>query len=212
MAARGARSRKVVEKEIHKQEDKRQPERWPSHPSSIRPDSNRVMSPVASWGRKNSITTSGGASIHSRDSSSSNHSGAGAKIVDKLTMREDEKYLAGKTGKKKTSAPRGRGGGVPVKASEATNERMAYSSVRSRSMNSSSSLPRPRSRAPTLDSEGNPPVKSWDRTRIWYGGLTPKQPFRGFEHVGSLHNFVFKCGSQLTVFRMTICGCRMATV
>jgi hypothetical protein len=203
MAARGARSRKVVEKEITKESAKKSEDRFMPRTFTKKPDSSRVMSPVAAWGRKSSHPS--GMSIHSGDSagSSGRISVAGSKLSSTLASVSltDEKY-ADKG--KNTSAPRGRGGGVPVKLSEAKSDRSQYRSVKAK--RTQSSMPfRPSSRATNITnltnygsgsgsgSEFYISGRSWERTKIWSGGLTQPKPYGGFENVRFDVQVRFKC-------------------
>ena len=71
----GARSRKVVEKEINKEASKHTSERFASigspTPGSISSGSKTPTSPIASWGRKGSSAVSSSASTVSRESATS---------------------------------------------------------------------------------------------------------------------------------------------
>jgi hypothetical protein len=187
MAARGARSRKVVEKQITKENTKRYDDRFiPSIATKL--DASRVMSPVAGWKRPPAYPS--GASVHSGDSggSSGRLSVAGSKLSSTLasvSLKEERFVDKGK----QTSAPRGRGGGVPMKTTDSKNDRAQMKSVKPPKPRSSHGF-RPSSRATTID-ENSLGVKSWDRTKIWYGGLTAPKPFQGFEHVRKLLPFLY---------------------
>lgn len=183
MAARGARSRKVVEKQITKQEVKKSDERYTPLSTQRSADLSRVMSPVSTWGRRPTMTSD--QSIYSSGSggSSGRLSAAGSKLSATLTSisLKDEKFI-GKG--KDTSAPRGRGGGVPIKLAEKNNR----DTVRSVRRTQSSHGFRPSSRATTshTGSDVESGARSWARTKTWYGGLTAPKPFRGFEHVSCI--------------------------
>jgi hypothetical protein len=180
MAARGARSRKVVEKVINKEDNKRQTDRFSSLASPV-PDALRVTSPVAGWRRKTSVTTSG-ASVHSGESNSSTSTGAkiAKQLAATMSPSPEDKFVAKN---KTTAAPRGRGGGVPTKISEAKNDRARVRSVRAgrNTMHSSQEF-RPLSRS-TTSSDLSPHARSWENTRMWSGGVGPPKHYRGFEHV-----------------------------
>src|ERR1700761_2618423 len=170
MAARGARSRKVVEKQINKEHTKRVDDRFTPH-SVSKMEAARVMSPVASWGRNAAFPS--GASMHSGESggSSGRLSAAGSKLSSTLASvnLRDTKFV---DKGKQTSAPRGRGGGVPMKTTEVKNERAQMKSVKIPKPQSSHGF-RPSSRATTIDDGFSTlGLKTWDRTKIWYGGLT----------------------------------------
>jgi hypothetical protein len=183
MAARGARSRKIVEKQINKENTKRGEEQFIPH-GFAKADPQRVMSPVAGWNKKHSKPS--GASTHSGDSagSSGRLSAAGSKLsatLASVSLRDEQEKFVDKG--KQTSAPRGRGGGVPAKASDAKTDRAKVRSARR--MRSSSGL-RPSTRATAITNDFDIPagMKSWDKTNIWYGGLTGSKPYAGFEEVG----------------------------
>jgi hypothetical protein len=183
MAARGARSRKIVEKQITKENTKKSEERFMPHGFTTKADTSRVMSPVAGWNRKHSQPS--GASTYSGDSggSSGRLSAAGSKLSSTLasvTLRDDTEKFVDKG--KQTSAPRGRGGGVPTKASEAKADR---ANVRAARRLQTSHSTRPSSRAATITNDFEIPagVKSWERTKIWHGGLTGCKPYTGFDQV-----------------------------
>src|ERR1700759_1767950 len=109
MAARGARSRKGVEKQIAKETTKHDPKGLygtvMSPAPSVNSSSRNVTSPVAGWGRKTSLVSSA-SSTHSGDSrdSGSKHSG-GTSIGARLAGVADDKFVS-KVGRE-TSAPRG---------------------------------------------------------------------------------------------------------
>jgi hypothetical protein len=170
-----------VENQITKESTKRVEDRF-TPVSVTKVEASRVMSPVASWGRHPAFPS--GASMHSGDSggSSGRLSAAGSKLSSTLASVniKDTKFV---DKGKQTSAPRGRGGGVPMKTTEIKNDRAQFRSVKPPKPQSSHGF-RPSSRATNIeDSLSNLGVKTWDRTKIWYGGLSAPKPFQGFEHV-----------------------------
>lgn len=184
MAARGARSRKIVEKVIEKEEGRRYADRFNSVSST--PDPNRVKSPVAGWRRRTSITSgSGAASVWSDESggSSSKASGAGAKKftnkIASLAPGEDDRFVAKG---RQTIAPRGRGGGVPMKAVEAAQDRARMHSVKAGRLAASSMGMRPASTS-TENSGTLSTLRPWATTKVWSGGVSAPKSYKGFEHV-----------------------------
>ncbi|KAF2437034.1 hypothetical protein EJ08DRAFT_655180 [Tothia fuscella] len=186
MASRGARARKVTEKQIQKTEqkhvDKDRAERFARMHSPV--GDMRPTSPMSSptfhapWSSKKSVLSSS-ASITSGGSDgsgfSSNQESRG--ISSKISSAgSDEKKFARKG--KVTNAPRGRGGGVPPKLAQA--QAMA--------MRSDSHSFTNRTRAPSASSGSQTPSqpmsfeRSWQKTKLWVGkGQSPK-PYLGFEH------------------------------
>jgi hypothetical protein len=197
MAARGARSRKVVEKQINKESEKREATKY--SPLSARREPSGIMSPIQSLGRS-SNSTSGKSSIlqgyepstfsgHSKESSGSGGAAklasAGSKIIRSVVPRGEEKFVTPEGGGRMTAAPRGRRGGVPPKVTETgPGRKSSVSGSRSaRSLESAMGY-RPESAA-----AGGPPRQKvaggWDKTKIWYGGLSEPKQFRGFEYVSA---------------------------
>jgi hypothetical protein len=124
-------------------------------------------------------------SMHSKDSgsSSSKLSSAGAKIIRSVVVPETEKFVTPEGGGRMTSAPRGRRGGVPPKLSEAgPGRKSSISGSRSQRSLESAMGYRPDSRTAAGTSRG----KGWEKTKMWYGGLTQPKQYRGFEHVRGL--------------------------
>jgi hypothetical protein len=188
MAARGARSRKIIEKQINKQEERKEALKYA--PLSSRREPSGVMSPIQSWGRppsnsngKQPMSIGSSGSIRSKESgNSSKLSSAGAKIIRSVVAPGQEKFVTTEGGGRMTAAPRGRRGGVPPKLSEAGPGRMNSISVRSqRSIDSAAGF-RPDSRTTGHLPKGGV-GSGWEKTKMWYGGLTQPKPFRGFEHV-----------------------------
>jgi hypothetical protein len=173
MAARGARSRKTIENEITKERNKHTAGRLDGGGST--PELRRVMSPVSGWGR---VDKASDASIYSRESETSS-----SRIASKLASfrnKEDKKY---EEGGKRTAAPRGRKGGVPALADTKLSRSDSKSTVKPGSSWSTAQSIRSTSRL------GEPPTtfaKTWDNTKMWYGGETQPKPFLGFEHVRML--------------------------
>jgi hypothetical protein len=185
MASRGARARKVTEKQIEKGEkkhvDKERAQRFArmhSPLSSPRPTSPISPTTNAPWSRKTSILSSG-ASIDSRGSDGSGFSSnVGSRISSKISSiasDETKKYAAkGKV----TAHPRGRGGGVPTKLAE-------IGEVRTKNPNHSFES---RGRTQSTSSGSQTPSKpvsferSWAKTKTWVGNGQAPKPYLGFEH------------------------------
>ncbi|KAF1982548.1 hypothetical protein K402DRAFT_424477 [Aulographum hederae CBS 113979] len=190
MAARGARSRKVVEKSIQKTEKKQAAKdfvdsftRRPSSPGGWA--SPAPMSPLSKDGSSSKrshapstsskYTASAGFKSPSRQSDSSSQHSKNSKRSSLLFGGGDkEKYTKGT---KATSAPRGRGGGVPSKASQAPSRSTsrADTAVRPDSLNESSVLP-----SMVEQMSMNPAQRNtWADTKIWLGQGRSSQ-YRGF--------------------------------
>lgn len=202
MSARGARSRKVQQKDIEKTEKKiavqgKAPEvhdafaDWRATPTSNgsrnaglsrtasnlsqgtshssgsgnRSRMNTIYSESSSHGRTPKSSTSGGASI-------SDHSAKG---------NEKAKFQANG---KETKAPRGRGGGVPIKSTIAPTPAPPQF--------------RTESPAPRLPSHR----KTWLDFRIWEGSKEELRPYGGFAFVRENGT---RLSESLTSCRMRIC-------
>jgi hypothetical protein len=185
MASRGARARKVTEKQIEKGEkknvEKERAERFARMHSPIigtRPTSPMSPTNGAPWSRKTSVLSSG-ASIDSRGSDGSGFSSnIGSRISSKISSAgsdETKKYAAkGKV----TAHPRGRGGGVPTKLAEIGEVKAskANHSFESRGRaQSSSSGSQSANQLPSFE-------RSWAKTKAWVGNGQAPKPYRGFEH------------------------------
>jgi hypothetical protein len=175
MAARGARSRKIIEKEISRERNKRTAGRLDDGGST--PELGRVMSPVSGWGKRGEMASD--ASIYSRESEASS-----SRIASKLASfrkRDDKKHP---DAEKRTVAPRGRKGGVPSLSDTKLSRSDSKSTVKPGSSWSTAQSIRSTSRL------GEPPVtfaKTWDNTKIWFGGETQTKQFLGFDHVGAVN-------------------------
>lgn len=205
MSARGARSRKVQQKDIEKKEKKaavqgKAPEThdafadWRATPTSNgsrsaglsrsasnlsrgtshsggtngsgnRSRMNTIYSESSSQGRPPKSSTSGGASI-------SDHSAKG---------KEKTKFQANG---KETKAPRGRGGGVPIKSTTAPTPAPPQF--------------RTESPAPRLPSHR----KTWLDFKIWEGTKEEMRPYGGFAFVRQDGTCL---SDDLTTCRMRIC-------
>lgn len=207
MAARGARSRHNVEKQIEKETSKSSArafaERFTATPtpslgwsggSSSHGGSGgaRSMSSagghVAGGARKPSLMSSA-ASIMSSGSKKSDTSTpvshASSKLAGKLGAHHPADKYVGQKGKT-TKAPRGRGGGVPVTIEESNHakDRHSVRSVKARRSMVTTPRPfRPESRQSEHGEQGRSFEQSWERTRVWIGGGVTPKPFKGFEHV-----------------------------
>lgn len=194
MSARGARSRKVQAKEVEKKEKKIGKTKavetiterhdgfadWRPTPSDENPRRGITRTLTAS-----SRTTS--RSSGTNDSTnrprlnalySSNSSdprppqpsvGGSASVSDVSTKGKENKFYEAKG--KETKAPRGRGGGVPIKRAVA---------------------PSPAPKAFLAESAASYPSsskKTWLNFKIWRGGKDGMRPYGGFEFVRTLQRF-----------------------
>lgn len=179
MSARGARSRKVQQKEVEKKEKKglakgKAPEpifedhdafiEWQPSPNPSNPRSGISRSLTVS--SSNTETSSEGRSrpIKSPTADSTSVSDMSSK------GKENTRY---QTKGKDTKAPRGRGGGVPAKKTVAPSP--APPVFRSES---AASNPLPLNQ------------KTWMNFKIWQGGKDGMRPYGGFEYVGSRYRLV----------------------
>ena len=179
MASRGARARKVTEKQIHKEEkknvEKDRAERFArvhSPAKNIRPISPISPNP---WSRKTPTVLSSNVSV---TSSGSNNSGLSSTVASKISSKisstdETKKYV---TSGKTTAHPRGRRGGVPLKiasveARPASKANLSFEN-RTQSISSGSGVQMPSAS----------PEQSWANTKVYFGeGQAPKL-YAGFEH------------------------------
>lgn len=135
------------------------------------------MSPVSGWGKRGEMASD--ASIYSRESEASS-----SRIASKLASfrkRDDKKHP---DAEKRTVAPRGRKGGVPSLSDTKLSRSDSKSTVKPGSSWSTAQSIRSTSRL------GEPPVtfaKTWDNTKIWFGGETQTKQFLGFDHVGAVN-------------------------
>ncbi|KIW01518.1 uncharacterized protein PV09_06996 [Verruconis gallopava] len=183
MASRGARARKVTEKNIHKEEkknsEKERAERFArlhspaGNLSASRPFSPTDKSHVAPWNKAATPVQPSSASV---TSSGSNGSTFSSVMGSRLSSADERKKYAAKG--KTTSHPRGRGGGVPVKVKnlEETRSKSSFSaSIEGRSN---------KSRSHSVSSDHAKPTyeKSWANTKLFIGGGHSPKPYAGFEH------------------------------
>lgn len=183
MAARGARSRKTVEKQIKKEEKK---EATKGYISDL---SKKASSPSGNWGipsRPPSSQASQNAQVRRSGYSPSlrsiasgeSRSGTQAPSEGSSETKPKEKYAAKGKGSK---APRGRGGGVPTKTSEMGNPKgretpLTNINAPSRSLRTSAS---------NLSRAGRSGVEKeriWSRYKIW-DGPRHTRPYKGLEDV-----------------------------
>lgn len=209
MSARGARSRKVQQKDIEKKDKKptskgKAPERihethdafaeWRPSPSISNARSGLTRSMTVS--SNNSRGTSRSSSTHdgsnrprlntlqSSESSEYRHhrppdsSGRGPASLSDVSSKSKEKTKFQANGKE-TKAPRGRGGGVPIKKTVASSP--APPVFRTESAASSPSINH----------------KSWMNFKIWEGGRDTMRPYGGFDHV----RIMLTVGAQMTNMR-----------
>lgn len=174
MSARGARSRKVQQKEVEKKEKRDLAKGKAPDPYYERHDA------FAEWHQSPSTSTSNSRSgiarsltisSHNTDASSDSRShhlkspaADSASVSDKsLQGRENMKF---QNKGKDIKAPRGRGGGVPPKKSVA-----------------------PPSAPPAFRSDSaashvlSPNQKTWVNFKVWQGGRDGMRPYGGFEYV-----------------------------
>ncbi|KZM19844.1 uncharacterized protein EKO05_0003986 [Ascochyta rabiei] len=203
MSARGARSRKVQQKDIQKKEKKvavqgKAPEThdafadWRATPSSngsrnaglsrsITVSSNLSHGTSRSSGTNDSGHRSRLNTVYSNDSSShgklpkSSTSGAASVSDHSAKGKEKAKFQANG---KETKAPRGRGGGVPIKSAAAPSP----APPSSRTESSALLLPSHR--------------RTWLDFKIWDGGKEEMRPYGGFAFDEDMHN-----GSVLIYFK-----------
>ena len=202
MSARGARSRKAIQKDIEKKETKTAKKQkqveailrphdafneWratstSNYTNSTLPQRTVTISSDASRGSTSrSSSTHGGSSGHKLPRLNRIDSNESTKFSpfhrpatstsrrtslseDSIGTKEKKKYQA-KAGKV-TTAPRGRGGGVPVKKPV-----------------SQSPAP-PVFRAESTLPLSSPNTKTWINFRIWQGGEGGMRPYGGFDYVG----------------------------
>ena len=185
MSARGARSRKVQQKDIDKKEKKstvkgKIPEThdafadWRATPSSNGSRSVGLSRSVSNLSQGTSHSGGSGNrkhlnTVYSNDSSSHGRPGIGstsgtASVSDHSAKGKDKtKFQANG---KETKAPRGRGGGVPVKSTGAPLQSPQF---------------RSESPAPPLLSH----KKTWQGFRIWEGQREEMRPYGGFAFVSA---------------------------
>ncbi|KAH4352362.1 hypothetical protein HBH98_020050 [Parastagonospora nodorum] len=186
MSARGARSRKVQTKDIEKKEKKDGKKKvvtaihepldgfadWRTTPNVENPrrgmtrtltSSSRATS--RSSGTNESNNRPRLATLHSSNCSETRpaqSSGGGSASVSDISVQGKEKKLYDAKGKE-TQAPRGRGGGVPIKRTVAP-----------------SPVP-PAFRADSSSSHPSGDQKSWLNFKIWKGSRDAMRPYGGFE-------------------------------
>jgi hypothetical protein len=189
MASRGARARKVTEKQIakveHKHLEKDRAERFARMHTPI--GNTRPTSPISSptsfqppWSGKKSVVSSSASVISGASDGSGFSSNLGSKLSSKISSAGSDERKKFATKGKVTAAPRGRGGGVPPKLAQ----------VNSINMHSNNHSFESRGRAPSASSGSqiaaqSQPVsfeKSWQKTKIWTGNGHAPKAYLGFEH------------------------------
>ncbi|KAJ4374160.1 hypothetical protein N0V83_002901 [Neocucurbitaria cava] len=207
MSARGARSRKVQQKDIQKKEKKttgkgKAPDAiyelphdafadWRPTPSLNDPRNGVSRSITVSSNTSRATSRSGGTNDSSgrprlnthhtngskelRASRAPQSSGGSASVSD-LSSKGKDKTTFQAHGKE-TKAPRGRGGGVPIK----------------RSVTPAPTLPVFRTESAASYPSTN--QKTWMNFRVWEGGKDGMRPYGGFEHDEDMQN-----GSVLIYF------------
>ncbi|CAO2657346.1 Nn.00g034720.m01.CDS01 [Neocucurbitaria sp. VM-36] len=209
MSARGARSRKVQQKDIQKKEKKatgkgkasdgiyEQPHDafadWRPTPSLNTPRTGVSRSITVSSNTSRTTSRSGGTNdsssrprlttLHSNESKemqagrAPQSSGGASASVSDLSSKGKEKTKF-QTHGKETKAPRGRGGGVPIKRNVA---------------------PSPAPYTFRTESAASYPLtnqKTWTNFRVWEGGRDGMRPYGGFDSDDDMQN-----GSVLVYFR-----------
>lgn len=199
MSARGARSRKVQQKDIQKKEKKatgkgKAPEAiyeqphdafadWLPTPSlnnsrsgisrSITVSSNISRGTSRSSGTNDSSSRPRLNTLHSADSTGParppQSSGGGSASVSDVSTKGKEKTKFQANGKE-TKAPRGRGGGVPIKKTVA-------SSPAPPTLRTESAASYPAASYPAANQ------KTWANFKIWEGAKDRMRPYNGFEFV-----------------------------
>jgi hypothetical protein len=185
MASRGARARKITEKNIVKEEkkyvEKERAERFARLHSPIgsvntgsRPFSPTEKNHFTPWNKAGSSVQSSAASV---TSNGSNGSAFSSIMGSRLSSIDERKKYAAKG--KTTKAPRGRGGGVPVKLKNFDDQRSKSSFSYSTEARSN------KSRSHSMSSDSAPSAsfeRSWNHTKLYVGGGQPARPYPGFEH------------------------------
>lgn len=206
MSARGARSRKVQQKDIEKKEKKvavqgKAPEvhdafaDWRATPSSNGSRNAGLSRSVSnlSHGTSHSSGTNGSGNrsrlntVYSNELSShgkppKSSTSGGASVSDHSAKGNEKAKFQAKG--KETKAPRGRGGGVPIKSTAAPTPAPPQF--------------RGESPAPRLPSHR----KTWLNFKIWEGSKEEMRPYGGFAFVRQ-HSICLSC--NLTSCRMRIC-------
>ena len=200
MAARGARARKIVEKETKKEEAKQPSKQFAE--SLNRGKSSRAGAATPAFSSDlpelQSRSRQPGSSVLSSSSSSHSKSTDTSSAVDKiarlgsmsLESKPVNKYATPKG--RGSLAPRGRLGGVPIKQAEAQAlEAAKTAKLAKRAASRSHTFDQP-PRSPTDSSSANITFeKSWKSTKSWIGrGQKPRQ-YDGFEHVS--YPLRFRC-------------------
>lgn len=190
MSARGARSRKVQQKDIVKKELKttgkgKGPDpiyeasengyaEWQPSPNIRHPQTGvtRTLTTSSNNSRTTSRSSEGsgrpkGSALQSHGSFDIRQSSSrGPGSVSDVSSKGKEKATFQAKGKE-TKAPRGRGGGVPIKKAVA-----------------SSPAP-PMFRSETAASSNTTHQKTWTNFKVWEGGRDSLRPYNGFKFVRS---------------------------
>jgi len=194
MAARGARARKVIEKETKKEESKQPSKQFADSIKRVKsprigaatPSFVNDMPELRSQSRPlGSSTLSSSSSGHSKNTDTSS-------AVDKITRlgsmskesRSASKYAAPKG--RGSLAPRGRMGGVPMKQTEAqAREAVKAAKLDKKVSDRSHTFDKP-PQSPSDSSSGTTVTtfeKSWTNTKSWIGQGQKPRKYDGFEHV-----------------------------
>jgi hypothetical protein len=174
MSARGARSRKVAQKEVEKNEKKIEKK---VGKSKVTDTTHELHDEFTDW-RPTPIVNNARTIVSRSTTATSHATSQGSDTNDSSNRAPDESFSVSDTssqGKEKikfqakgkeTSAPRGRGGGVPLQSGV-------------------NSLPGsgPRPRIESIASYSSWGHKSWDGFKVWDGMTDKARPYRGFEHV-----------------------------
>lgn len=190
MSARGARSRKVAQKEVEKIEKKAEKKigkskaidayhvtpdafaDWRVTPGLNHPknDMNRTLTMSSQTTTHSNSTSDSGkrpqlGTMYSSEARAPNSSAGGSTTVSDTSSKEKTKY---QHKGKETKAPRGRNGGVPVKGATAPSPMPVF---------------RAASTVPSLA----PSQKTWANFKVWEGGKEGMRPYGGFEAVSYLY-------------------------
>jgi hypothetical protein len=194
MAARGARARKIVEKETKKEESKQSSNQFADSLKRVKSPRAGAATPAftSDLPELRSKSRPHGTSVMSSSSSTHSRSTETSSAVDKISrlgsmskeLKTVSKYATPKG--RGTLAPRGRLGGVPMKQTEAQAiETARAEKISKRALSRSHNFDEP-PRSPTDSSSAGTTTtfeKSWKNTKYWIGlGQKPRQ-YDGFEHV-----------------------------
>lgn len=184
MSARGARSRKVQQKDVEKKEKQVGKTRaietiselhdtdWRATPGVDHVRNGLTRSMTASSGTTSRSSSTHGSNSRPKLNTNRSNESRPRTVSDNASIATSDKSSTGREKAKfqakgkETKAPRGRGGGVPVKTAT-----LAPSPVF-----------RPESAASYLP----PDKKTWMDFKVWEGGRDSMRPYGGFQFVSAL--------------------------